>query len=82
MIDHVIDTTGLNCPLPFLKLCRSLRGMAVGAKVEVLSTDPLAPDDFRDLCDAQGHDLISSEAKGPITRTIIRVKTAAVQAGS
>ncbi len=76
MIDLVIDTTGLTCPLPFLKLRRTLRDVAVGAQVDVLSTDPLAPGDFRELCEAQGHDVISSEAEGSITRTRIRVNAA------
>ncbi len=73
MTTRLIDTTGLNCPLPFLKLRRALRDLAAGSLVEVLSTDPLAPGDFAELCQAQGHRIVSSSLEGIITRTIIEV---------
>jgi TusA-related sulfurtransferase len=70
----LIDTTGLACPLPFLKLRKALRGTGEGTYVEVLSTDPLAPGDFRELCEAQGHRILASTLEGKVTRTIIAVK--------
>lgn len=66
-----IDTTGLNCPLPFFKLRRMLPGLAEGTRLEVLSTDPLAPGDFAELCAARGHLLIETIQDGPVARTII-----------
>ena len=68
-----IDTTGLNCPLPFFRLRRALHGIAMGTRIEVLSTDPLAPGDFAELCGALGHLVVETKQEGPVTRTIILV---------
>ncbi len=73
----VIDATGLSCPLPFLKLRRALREMASGVTIEVLSTDPLAPGDFAELCAALGHRIVGSDVQGAVTRTRIEVLAAA-----
>ena len=72
-----IDTTGLACPLPFFKLRRALRGLAPGTRVEVLSTDPLAPADFRELCEASGHRLIDTHSDGGVACMLIEVNAKA-----
>lgn len=77
--DLILDTSGLNCPLPFLKLRKALRGLAAGVVVEVRSTDPLAPGDFRELCEALGHAIIATRTDGAVTHTLIRVKAAPPQ---
>jgi tRNA 2-thiouridine synthesizing protein A len=66
-----VDTTGLTCPLPFFKLRRALMGVAPGTLIEVLSSDPLAPGDFAELCAAQGHRLIECQLQGAAARTLI-----------
>ena len=68
-----LDTTGLRCPLPLFKLRRALRDLAPGERIEVLSTDPLAPGDFRELCEAMGHQLIETRQQEAIARTLIQV---------
>ncbi len=54
-----LDTRGLNCPLPVLKAQKLMRGMAVGEQVLVLATDPKAPSDFAQFCEAAGHLLVA-----------------------
>lgn len=44
--DHEIDACGLNCPLPLLRLKKTLRDMNSGEIVRVLATDPAAHLDF------------------------------------
>jgi tRNA 2-thiouridine synthesizing protein A len=78
MAAMLIDTTGLACPLPFFKLARALRNAPQGAHIDVLSTDPLAPGDFAELCLAKGHKILSSHVEGAVTRTVIQVWAAAV----
>lgn len=68
-----LDVTGLNCPLPFLKLRRTLRGLPAGTRLEVLSNDPLAPGDFAELCESQGHLLVETSQRDGVTRTLIEV---------
>lgn len=82
MIGHTLDATGLSCPLPFLKLRRTLRDLPAGTCIEVLSTDPLAPSDFDELCGALGHKLISHRREGAVTHTLILVAAAAASAGA
>ncbi|MEZ5669526.1 MAG: sulfurtransferase TusA family protein [Alphaproteobacteria bacterium] len=56
--DHILDTSGLKCPLPVLKARKTLADMAGGAVIRVIATDPGAPEDLRHFCDAAGHRLI------------------------
>lgn len=55
-----LDTRGLNCPLPVLKAQKAIRAMAAGERLLVLATDPKAPADFVQFCEAAGHRLIES----------------------
>jgi tRNA 2-thiouridine synthesizing protein A len=71
-----VDTTGLSCPMPFLKLRRALAGLEPGTLVEVKSTDPLAPGDFAELCAAQGHQIVRTENDGAVAVTLIEVQAA------
>ena len=40
MPDKTLDTKGLNCPLPILKVKKAIREVPVGGTLEVLATDP------------------------------------------
>lgn len=55
-----LDTRGLNCPLPVLKAQKAIRGLAVGARLHVLATDPKAPADFTQFCESTGHRLVEA----------------------
>ena len=63
--DTLIDTSGLSCPIPILKAKKTLTGMASGAVLEVVATDPAAPKDFIAFCKATGHELLeTAETEG------------------
>ncbi len=64
MADQVLDARHLRCPLPIMKTKRAIGGLAVGATLEVLATDPGAPDDFIAFAEATGHTLVSRETGG------------------
>ena len=65
MSERQLDARGLKCPLPVMMAAKVLRALPPGALLRVLATDPLAPQDFRDLCASQGHQLIeTTEAAG------------------
>lgn len=49
-----IDTRGLSCPLPVLKVRKVMRSIERGMTVHVLATDPLAGQDLRAYCEASG----------------------------
>ena len=71
----VLDTTGLRCPLPVLKARKALAELNPGAVLEVLASDPASPEDFKALCLATGHRLISHRHEGEIHRFLIEVHT-------
>lgn len=70
---EVLDLRGLRCPLPALKTAARLKGMADGARLEVLADDPLARLDIAHLCGTEGHALLAvEEAEGHLRFRIRR----------
>ena len=60
-----LDCRGLACPMPVLKLSKTLKEVAVGGVVEMLVTDPGSELDLEAYVDRTGHRLLErSEAKG------------------
>ena len=53
-----VDASGLNCPLPLLRLKKALMNMASGDIVKVIATDPAAHLDFGVYADQTGHQII------------------------
>lgn len=49
-----LDLSGLKCPLPALKTRKALKGIALGDRLEVISTDPLAVIDIPALIQQTG----------------------------
>lgn len=67
----VLDVRGLRCPLPVLKARKALAGMAPGARLKVLATDPRAPRDMAELCAATGHRLLQETAEKEVFRFLL-----------
>ncbi len=53
-----VDASGLNCPLPLLRLKKALMNMASGDVVKVIATDPAAHLDLGVYSDQTGHLII------------------------
>lgn len=60
----VLDLVGLNCPLPVLKSRRALAGMAPGARLRVLASDPMSAIDLPHMCRQDGHRLVAQSRDG------------------
>ena len=72
MSETILDVKGLTCPLPVLRANKALRGMAAGARLTVLATDPASVADFNAFCRETGHALVAfSEDQGSY-RFVIR----------
>ena len=56
----ILDTKGLNCPLPILKARKAINGLTAGDTLQVLATDPGAVKDFQAFCRATGPELVES----------------------
>ena len=72
MTDLLLDTTGLNCPLPILKTKKALRDIPVGGTLEILATDPSSVDDFEAFCSVAGHQLLQSNVEKGIYKFVIK----------
>ena len=53
-----VDASGLNCPLPLLRLKKALMELSSGDIVKVIVTDPAAHLDFGVYSDQTGHQII------------------------
>jgi len=56
--DHQLDTSGLHCPLPLLRLKKILVEMDAGQIVRVLATDPASALDFGVYSEQTGHPIL------------------------
>lgn len=67
-----LDTRGMRCPMPLLKLKQALHGMKAGEEVEVLTTDPGSLRDFQAFLRQAGHVLLSMQEGDKVFRFHIR----------
>ena len=75
MADVMLDTKGLNCPLPILKAKKAIKDVPSDGTLEVLATDPGAVADFEAFCRATGHTLVEQDNQDGVYRFVIQ-KTA------
>lgn len=54
-----VDASGLNCPLPLLRLKKILQEMGGGDVVKIIATDPAAHLDFGVYSDQSGHKIVN-----------------------
>ena len=74
MSTTVLDTKGLNCPLPILRVKKAIKDVPPGDTLQVLATDPGAVKDFEAFCRATGQELVDwKEEAGVFTFNIKKV---------
>jgi tRNA 2-thiouridine synthesizing protein A len=59
-----LDLSGLLCPLPALKTRKALKRAALGDRLEITCTDPLATIDIPNLVNATGDLIERADASG------------------
>ena len=59
-----LDTSGLSCPLPILRLKQTLGTIESGQCLRVIATDPGSQSDFAAFAAQTGHKLLESKAEG------------------
>lgn len=59
---QTLDTKGLLCPLPVLKLRKALQSLAIGEQIQMVADDPAAQIDVPHFCNEAGHRLIDMRA--------------------
>jgi len=68
----IVDARGLVCPLPVLRARKALQGVARGAAIQVLATDPAALKDFPAFCAESGNALEAQREEAGVYRFTIR----------
>ncbi len=58
--DLIVDTRGLNCPMPVIKTKKEMNKLKSGQIIEVLGTDPGSAGDMNGWCKQTGHTLLES----------------------
>lgn len=69
---HVLDATGLLCPLPVLKARKRLQPLAAGDELEMRADDPAAIVDVPHFCAEAGHALVETHDEGDVQVYVIR----------
>lgn len=59
--EHILDATGLLCPLPVLKARKRLLALQPGDLLRVEADDPAAIIDVPHFCAESGHELVSTD---------------------
>jgi tRNA 2-thiouridine synthesizing protein A len=72
MADKILDTKGLNCPVPILKAKKAIKEVPIGGTLEVLATDPGAVADFAAFCRTTGNELLESGQNENVYRFVIK----------
>lgn len=65
--DVVLDTKGMNCPMPVIKTKKAIDALQTGQVLEVIATDQGAKSDIPALLKRLGHELVqTNEDRGVI----------------
>ncbi len=72
--DVVLDTKGMNCPMPVLKTKKAIDTLQSGQVLEVLSTDQGSKSDIPALLKRLGHELMDTKEEGGIIQFYIKKK--------
>ncbi len=66
-----LDTKGLNCPIPILKVKKAMMRLEANDTLRVEATDPNSLQDFEAFCQNKGYALLeNSENEGVFTYVI------------
>ncbi len=69
----LLDCTGLNCPMPIVRLSQAMRTLESGTKLVIEANDPAFRADLEAWVRRFGHTLLAFE-EGPISRATVLKK--------
>ena len=56
---NILDTSGLQCPLPVLKLRKMIKTIEGGKIIKMLATDKASLQDVKAFCESNQHKLLA-----------------------
>lgn len=69
-----VDTSGLFCPMPIIKLMESIKKVNIGNEIILRSTDPVSKEDVPIWCSSTGNELVSAREEDGVYIFIVRRK--------
>jgi len=73
-IDQKLDCKGLSCPMPILKLAKTMKAMKSGEVLEMEGTDPGSKQDVPGWCKKMGHKLLGVKEETGVFKYYIQHK--------
>ncbi len=67
-----VDASGLNCPLPLLRLKKAMMELTSGEVVKIIATDPAAHLDIGVYAEQTGHTILQATKQGGVQVFLIR----------
>lgn len=72
MIARTLDTKGLNCPLPVLKVKKAIKDLQAGEVLEVLATDPGSVRDLEAFSQSSGNEFLEWNENDGVFRILLK----------
>ncbi|MGE6426022.1 sulfurtransferase TusA family protein [Bacillus altitudinis] len=70
--DHILDVTGLACPMPIIRTKKKMNDLAEGQVLEIHATDKGAKTDLAAWAKSSGHELITQTDEGQVLKFWVR----------
>lgn len=70
--DHVLDVKGLACPMPIIKIKKSVKDMGAGEVLEIEATDKGLVADLAAWSKSGGHELMNQQESNGVFTFMIR----------
>jgi len=70
--DETLDCQGLSCPMPILKVAKTVKGLESGKVLEMIGTDPGSKTDVPKWCEKTGNELVGVEEVAGVAHFFIR----------
>ncbi|MCH1642144.1 MULTISPECIES: sulfurtransferase TusA family protein [Paenibacillus] len=72
LIDILVDTKGMACPMPIVKAKKALDGLQSGQVMEVQSTDKGSVNDFQAWVKQTKHELLKHEEENGVYKFFVK----------
>jgi tRNA 2-thiouridine synthesizing protein A len=70
--DQTLDCKGLSCPMPIMKLAKTMKQMEKGSVLELLATDPGSKPDVPAWCKKTGNELLETAEENGVYKYYIK----------
>ena len=67
-----LDCRGLDCPMPVMKLAKTIKSLAPGGSIELLATDPGSVSDLEAFEKQSGHRIVERGESGGVFRFVVQ----------